>query len=349
MFDVRKLPIEKKIAFGIVLLLFTVLTVSLLFTTDLNSLVTRYSAETVTNFICKVLFLITFTAIVIRFFTHETPNYLEILPGICVSIGVLGTFIGIYIGLQDMDFIVGQMDVLQNSIMKLLEGLKMAFLTSIVGMLCSILLKLVYELIPAFFHRSTEVTEEDPILLLQQNNDGLETLNQSIFRIEESIATIFASVDGTTFSSQLQEIAVGLDENRTEISENLKDFSEKVVNNSTKEIVDSLNQVVQDFNVLLNEMVGQSFKDLQEAMIKLTQWQENYRQDMHTMRDTQSMLLDHSHKNVGILLNTAKVIREIEENLLSISDTGLVLAQIANKTEEPLSDDQINEPTELED
>ena len=52
--------------------------------------------------------------------------------------GVLGTFIGIYNGLQE--FNPGS-EVLQNSIENLLDGLKMAFITSIVGIISALLLK----------------------------------------------------------------------------------------------------------------------------------------------------------------------------------------------------------------
>ena len=55
---------------------------------------------------------------------------------ILTIVGVLGTFIGIYIGLQNFDT-----DNLQNSIKDLLDGLKLAFGTSIVGIASALLLK----------------------------------------------------------------------------------------------------------------------------------------------------------------------------------------------------------------
>ena len=55
---------------------------------------------------------------------------------ILTVVGVLGTFIGIYIGLQNFN-----PEALQNSIKDLLNGLKIAFSTSIVGIGSSLLLK----------------------------------------------------------------------------------------------------------------------------------------------------------------------------------------------------------------
>ena len=55
-----------------------------------------------------------------------------------VSIGVLGTFVGIFIGLQAFN-----PDDIINSVNEILSGLKTAFFTSIVGMSVSTILSLV--------------------------------------------------------------------------------------------------------------------------------------------------------------------------------------------------------------
>jgi len=55
-----------------------------------------------------------------------------------VSLGVLGTFIGIFIGLQNFN-----PEDMKNSINAILLGLKTAFLTSIVGMVVAIFLAII--------------------------------------------------------------------------------------------------------------------------------------------------------------------------------------------------------------
>ena len=55
-----------------------------------------------------------------------------------VSVGVLGTFVGIFIGLQSFN-----PDDIINSVNEILSGLKTAFFTSIVGMSVSTILSLV--------------------------------------------------------------------------------------------------------------------------------------------------------------------------------------------------------------
>lgn len=57
----------------------------------------------------------------------------DVIPGICTSLGILGTFIGLSLGLSGIDF----MDI--NSHVQLTTGIALAFNTSIVGLLGSLL------------------------------------------------------------------------------------------------------------------------------------------------------------------------------------------------------------------
>lgn len=58
-----------------------------------------------------------------------------------VSVGVLGTFVGIFIGLQNFN----PQDII-NSVNDILSGLKTAFFTSIVGMSVATILSIVEKL-----------------------------------------------------------------------------------------------------------------------------------------------------------------------------------------------------------
>ncbi len=58
-----------------------------------------------------------------------------------VSVGVLGTFVGIFIGLQGFN-----PEDIMNSVNKILSGLKTAFFTSIVGMSVALVLSIIQTL-----------------------------------------------------------------------------------------------------------------------------------------------------------------------------------------------------------
>src|SRR5690606_31143774 len=58
-------------------------------------------------------------------------SWMDLGAGISVSIGVLGTFIGLSAGLSDLN--VGNTDALRTGIGALLDGMKVAFYTSVFG------------------------------------------------------------------------------------------------------------------------------------------------------------------------------------------------------------------------
>lgn len=67
--------------------------------------------------------------------SKDTQNqFIDSIPSGFTTSGVLGTFLGIFIGLQDFN-----VDAIQESIPLLLEGLKGAFLTSIAGIILSMI------------------------------------------------------------------------------------------------------------------------------------------------------------------------------------------------------------------
>ena len=68
---------------------------------------------------------------------------LSIIPGVMTGLGILGTFIGLSIGLQN--FNTGSAAEITNSIAPLMDGIKIAFHTSIYGMVFSLIFNFVYK------------------------------------------------------------------------------------------------------------------------------------------------------------------------------------------------------------
>jgi hypothetical protein len=66
----------------------------------------------------------------------EYPTLTAHAPALLASLGILGTFVGIVVGLLDFD--PGRLD---ESIEGLLEGLKTAFVSSIAGILASLVFR----------------------------------------------------------------------------------------------------------------------------------------------------------------------------------------------------------------
>ncbi len=120
-----------------------------------------------------------------------------------VSTGVLGTFLGIVLGLWEFD--TAHID---KSVPFLLEGLKLAFLTSIIGMGLSIIL--------AIFEAQPEEKPKD---------DSKEDLKPSLKKINQNLETIIKQPK-QDLKPQLDKINQNL-ENITSILEQLKKISQR--------------------------------------------------------------------------------------------------------------------------
>ncbi len=70
-------------------------------------------------------------------------NLLNLVPGAMTGMGILGTFVGLSIGLQN--FNTGTSEEIAESIAPLMDGIKVAFHTSIYGMVFSLFFNFVYK------------------------------------------------------------------------------------------------------------------------------------------------------------------------------------------------------------
>ncbi|ELA08940.1 hypothetical protein MOMA_00975 [Moraxella macacae 0408225] len=59
--------------------------------------------------------------------------------------------------------------------------------------------------------------------------------------------------------------------------------TESLSKSATEQIIESLNQVIRDFNDKITEQFGENFKQLNQAVGHLLQWQENYKQQIEQM------------------------------------------------------------------
>ena len=95
----------------------------------------------------------------------ETVGYQrvsEALPGIFVAVGIFGTFYGLVLGLKGLN--IEEVDQLQKGIGQLINGLSFAFLTSLAGILLSVIFSLI--------HRFSINRIEKNVFQLNQHMEG---------------------------------------------------------------------------------------------------------------------------------------------------------------------------------
>ena len=124
---------------------------------------------------------------------------------ILTMVGVFGTFIGIYVGLQDFNPVA-----LQDSIEVLLNGLKIAFGTSIVGIGSALLLKgIISPFVQKFIQIGTDPNEEAIgkfVGALKEALESVETPGES--NLSSKLETLTAAIkeDGKTTRDVLRDM-----------------------------------------------------------------------------------------------------------------------------------------------
>jgi biopolymer transport protein ExbB/TolQ len=242
-----------------------------------------------------------------------------------VSLGVLGTFIGIFIGLQNFD-----PEDMKNSINGILLGLKTAFLTSIVGMVVAIFLAIIEK----FKRKSSTTTSEDKTILLAilKKLDVLDTLenSQNTDKIVEELERLRSIQINTRDETRKIPIAIDifqqeshtqmnslveiLDENFEKMNSSLEIAIDKLSKGATEEIIKALETVIKEFNQELQSSFGENFVALNNSVIKLVEWQENYKTHIETLDEK----LDLSTTSIEKSKESLEIISSKNEDILKI-------------------------------
>lgn len=175
-------------------------------------------------------------------------QFLEHAPSVLVSLGILGTFIGIVIGLLDFNA-----HDIKNSIEGLLDGLKTAFITSLTGMSLSLVLKGMdaWWFAPARGREETTpatVTPEHIYGAMVRQGHLLETLNQSLAGNEEGSVAGQLKLLRTDVSDFRQGLTRDQQEFRQALFAQLTQFAEMLSRSATEVVIEALRQVIHDFN-----------------------------------------------------------------------------------------------------
>lgn len=204
-------------------------------------------------------------------------------PTLLTTLGILGTFFGIVAGLLGFD--VGDID---GSISALLEGMKTAFTTSLVGMLLAVTYK-VAGAVGWLAPKQEDAIDEDQIgvaelyQVMAEQRDGVVALQKAIGSGDESSLTgqmkLLRSDVNDSFKGRQKDFETFQD--RLWIK--LQDFADMMSKSATEQVIEALKQVITDFNNNLTEQFGENFKQLNEAVFRLVEWQDNYSKQLEHM------------------------------------------------------------------
>lgn len=130
------------------------------------------------------------------------------LAGIFTAIGILGTFLGLTVGLNGINIDSKDLEVLSSGIQNLFQGLSTAFLTSVAGIICAIGYNIYYSYLMKnynilidkvaegldfiFTHKNTEQILADSLIESKQQTEQMKLFStQLVTAISESLDTSF--------------------------------------------------------------------------------------------------------------------------------------------------------------
>jgi len=188
----------------------------------LRSFFTQLSPADVTDFFLVIMLLVFVSASVFRV-RAAAEEFVSQAPALITSLGILGTFTGIIIGLFEF-----RIDAIDASIGTLLEGLKTAFITSV----CGITLALILRFITRFFSYAADLKK--PHADINDLFEGIKSLQVIVAQGQEQQVNLHSQLledlgdhVGTQIVLQLEQVVSNFNQRiENQFGENMTRFGE---------------------------------------------------------------------------------------------------------------------------
>lgn len=232
---------------------------------------------------------------------HVHKKLLEMVPDIFTSLGILGTFVGLVWGLKNFE--PSSYETMTNSVASLVEGIKVAFLTSIYGIALAIVytsgMKSIYagmnEKLQEFlekFHVYVLPTAENESRNLMVASQKLQT--RAMKQMAEQLSTQMAESFEKAITPTFQKM-----------NESLDVLTESV----TKCQQDVMQEILRSFMREMNSSFKMQFKDFNEALAQLKKAQKDNTDYTTSLYRTMSEQLNESY------LKQSETMKEIVNEL----------------------------------
>ena len=238
-------------------------------------------------------------------------NFRQAAPALMTSIGIFGTFCGIFLALYPVEFT--DREAMDASVRKLLDGMKTAFVTSLLGIGAAILFRIVsipitislWEIFSRLIRVEPQVPQEQREVLGRLDaikqaiaGDGESSMVTQMqkLRLEtgdgvKKMDAIRESIGGESESSVASQLRKMRDENREgfkqleglsetireALAKNLATLADEIRDIIGKQLGDSLRQLIASIETALIEQFGKTFVEFNDATQALKKWQEEHR------------------------------------------------------------------------
>ena len=256
----------------------------------------------------------------------------ELTPGILVSLGILGTFLGLVMGLSGLTLSASDTSTLLAGMEKLIAGMSTAFLTSIAGVVASIAFNLINnhyvgkceKAIDRFcdvfslYAMPKPVSEETAMLTLQQEQTAY--IRQAVEEISQKMAV---QVEQSIMRAMLP------------VQRSMDNF----ILAATQAQVEGVDRIAQVFVQRMNVALGQEFDHLRQVLAETGVEQQKVQQEMRAATEaiaqmTQDVVNMHQLSQ-GVLEHFRDYVSDMNDSRAQVDETNrktIELLAAMNKT-----------------
>jgi len=213
---------------------------------------------------------------------YSAKKFIDVLPVFFVSLGILGTFIGLTAGIKDLNP-QGDSGELLSSINLLLNGMNVAFLTSIYGIIFSLIVQLInkliyYPLISKCIYEIIQYYEE----VLPSKEEG--SILEELLRVQkEQMEDLKSFLSDELISQWMNGIKDAFNSTLSPHMEKTNAIIENLADKTAETQSERLNQMVNYFVHSLEDITGDQMRAFGETLNKTIQWHEKVYNEMNTL------------------------------------------------------------------
>ncbi|MDR1568930.1 MAG: MotA/TolQ/ExbB proton channel family protein [Oscillospiraceae bacterium] len=195
-------------------------------------------------------------------------QFADIVPGLCTSLGILGTFIGLTAGLSNISF--SEMDLTIN---QMISGLGSAFQTSIVGLVCSLIFNTSNRIVVGHARKSLLGFVEK--FYRYGAPRPIDTANQLVTLQQEQVANMrqFGEELGGSLSIQIEKAVLRA---LQPVAQSMDRFLE----GTTRQQVEGVRHIVNQFVMTMDQVLEGQLHNLGETLEQTVRQQQMLRDDM---------------------------------------------------------------------
>lgn len=221
-------------------------------------------------------------------------NYYELenAPTTFVTIGLLGTCAGIFLGLLNFDTDAGQ---IKTSVKELLSGLRFAFLVTILGLILSLFYKNRVNII-LNKHGDIQPPESPEYAEMKQTNLILASLDRGIASLNRAFS---------------DDLISKIQESNKKLADNLSKFGENLATSNHDALIKALQEVIEDLNSGFKDTLGllvrQNFSELTNSIDSLNNWQKENKAYIENFAARYEKIVQHTddmNSNLEKIVNT---------------------------------------------